>query len=200
MAPPDNKPRPFSACSPLIHLFGEDDNRFVLDIHTNRLFSVTPRESEVLSRWLSGTPLISMMSEYPEEVGSIRGLRAQGLFCSEPPQALAFGTDWSGLCEKIEHERYLTILELTQQCNLRCRYCVFGGGFPGRRTHRSATMSPELIRAAVAGALVHGDALEEIALGFYGGEPLLAFDLLKTAVREARANGRGTRVVVEVSR
>lgn len=188
-----------SSSEPFIHLFGEDANRFVLDVHTSRLFSVTSRESAVLSRWKDGTPLASMASEYPEEVRSILRLREQRLFCGERPQALAFGADWQGICDKIQHERYLTILELTQECNLRCRYCACGAGRQGRRGRRPAVMNEDVLRAAVASAFAHGDALEEIALGFYGGEPLLAFESLKIAVRAARANASGQRVALSLT-
>ncbi|HET9262518.1 MAG TPA: radical SAM protein [Vicinamibacterales bacterium] len=139
------------------------------------------------------------MSEYPEEVASLLRLTTQGLFSCEPPQTLAFGRDWEGVVAKIQHERYLTIFELTQQCNLRCRYCVFGGGFEDRRTHSPLHMSLDVMRMTVASALAHGDALDEIALGFYGGEPLLAFDLLTAAVREVREHQGDKRVALNVT-
>jgi len=187
------------ASPPFIHLLGGEDSRFVLDVHTNRLFSISPEEWVVLNCWVNGAPLTSMAAEYPEQVHSILRMTEQGLFCCDRPQTLAFGTDWKGLRRKIEHERYLTILELTQQCNLRCQYCVFGGGFQGRRSHRPVRMSAAMVQEAVASALSHGDALEEIALGFYGGEPLLAFDLLKAAVRQACANTLAPRVVFSLT-
>jgi uncharacterized protein len=184
---------------PLVHLFADGENRFVLDIHSNRLFSVTPREFEVLNRWRNGVSLTSMMSQCPEEASSLLRLHTQGLFSCQEPQALAFGRDWDCLFAKILHERYLTILELTQQCNLRCRYCVFGGGFADRRTHCSVTMDLDVMCLAVASAFAHGDALDEIALGFYGGEPLLTFTLLQAAVREVREHQAGKRVALNLT-
>jgi uncharacterized protein len=46
-------------------------------------------------------------------------------------------------------------------------------------------MSLEILEKTIEDAFVHGDRLNEIAIGFYGGEPLIEFNLLKAAVNFA---------------
>ena len=41
----------------------------------------------------------------------------------------------------LETRRRLLILELTQNCNLRCAYCVYGSSYPEMRNHGEQTMS-----------------------------------------------------------
>ena len=72
------------------------------------------------------------------------------------------------------------MLELTQRCNLRCDYCVYGEQYTGFRAHGEKTMTLEIARKAVADYLAR--RLDRCAISFYGGEPLLEFELLKEVV------------------
>lgn len=67
---------------------------------------------------------------------------------------------------------------LTASCNLRCRYC-----FQDRRPR--GRMEWPVLRAAVDRLLASRGPRPTLA--FYGGEPLLAFDLVRRAVEHARA-------------
>ncbi len=62
---------------------------------------------------------------------------------------------------------------LTQDCNLRCRYC-----YAGRKQRRAMTRetATRAIDIALAEALHNGSSLD---LNFFGGEPLLEWELLK---------------------
>lgn len=171
-----------SQSSPFIHLLESKGRKFVLDLHTNRMFSLSLREAQVFEKWLNGTELRILTKEYHNEVTTIENLRLQGLFCSEQPIGLAFGADWDTICDKILHERERTLIEITQNCNLRCKYCTFHGGFKDHRVHRSLVMSEEVLKSTIANASQFGDRLEEISVGFYGGEPLSYLRLLKSAV------------------
>jgi uncharacterized protein len=55
-------------------------------------------------------------------------------------------------------------------------------------------MSESVIESAVLAALSHGDRLDEIVIGFYGGEPLSAWGSLVTAVRTAQKHCGSKRV------
>jgi uncharacterized protein len=62
-------------------------------------------------------------------------------------------------------------LLLTQQCNLRCSYCYIG--------KKPETMSLETANAAVDFIFRHQIPEEDINIGFFGGEPLLEFELMQ---------------------
>lgn len=175
-----------SQLSPFIHLFECNGCKFVLDLHTNKMFSLSLKEAEVFEKWLKGTELRTLKREYHNEVSQIEGMRMQGLFCSEQPIGLAFGVDWNTIGDKVLHERERTVIEITQNCNLQCKYCTFHGGFKDHKIHRSLVMSEEVLKSTIINASKSGDRLGEISLGFYGGEPLSCFRLLKDAVSFAR--------------
>lgn len=81
------------------------------------------------------------------------------------------------------------VLQLTQDCNLRCKYCSYNGQYKSRRTHRDKEMSYETAKKAVDFFLNHistsiyRTARESIFISFYGGEALMKYDTLQKVVR-----------------
>jgi len=69
---------------------------------------------------------------------------------------------------------------LTPACNLRCEYCYQG---PRPR----GVMPREILRAAIS--TLAGSTRPDVTLAFHGGEPLLAFELLRAGVEQAGAAG-----------
>ena len=76
------------------------------------------------------------------------------------------------------------IFEVTEQCNLRCDYCINSGDYPRERTYSPKKMSTDTA----------DKALEEIVplmkdtsmISFYGGEPLLNIDIINHIMKQAR--------------
>ena len=71
----------------------------------------------------------------------------------------------------------------TRDCNAACKYCAFADARePGQ-------MSPELARAAVdsMASLLASAGRSTLAVHFFGGEPLVAADVVRVAVASARA-------------
>lgn len=180
-----------SISKPYVWLFNSEGKGYVLDHHTNRLFALSKREAEYIRLWLEGRTRESLALEYATEAAEIQKLQDDGLFCCRPPDGLAFGAGWDEIEVMIRRKRAHTILEITQQCNLRCKYCTFGGGFKDHRRHSSKSMSIETLEEAVLSAIEHGVDNDSISMGFYGGEPLLRFDLIKHAVAFAHRHSAG---------
>jgi len=76
------------------------------------------------------------------------------------------------------------ILEVTQDCNLRCGYCVHTGMYKGIRTHKSAKMSIETAIKAIDYYLRflfskrRTRKLTDVWISFFGGEPLLEKEMI----------------------
>lgn len=70
------------------------------------------------------------------------------------------------------------ILQLTQNCNLRCKYCVYSGSYKNR-VHTNKRMTFEVAKEAIDYYYLHSRATDIVRIGLYGGEPLLEFDLIK---------------------
>jgi uncharacterized protein len=83
-------------------------------------------------------------------------------------------------------------LVLTHDCNLGCTYCFAGEKFRKR-------MSDEVMHRALD--LAFADGAPRVQLSFFGGEPLLEWELLVRATDEAtrRAAAAGTQLVLTVT-
>lgn len=76
------------------------------------------------------------------------------------------------------------IIEITQRCNMRCKYCIYHEEEAGYREFGSQDISFDSIRKAIDMMDLCPD--EEISITFYGGEPLLRFDLIKQAIEYSK--------------
>jgi len=90
-------------------------------------------------------------------------------------------------------------LELTKGCNLRCGYCYYAerdDAYDAR-----TRMTPAVARQSVDLLIEEGPDHGPVHLHFFGGEPLLAFSLLRETVLygEARAAERGREITFEVT-
>ena len=105
----------------------------------------------------------------------------QGLFLSiRPKTILPLGED--RIQERLKDRREQLILNVTEACNFRCSYCVFGGKYPYHRTHSAKAMSWDVARLAIDDFLSHSRLSEERIISFYGGEPLLNLPLIRQCV------------------
>lgn len=75
-------------------------------------------------------------------------------------------------------------LHIAHDCNLRCQYCFADTGeYMGHRQ----LMSAETGKAAIDYLLHHSVGRHNLELDFFGGEPLMNFDVVKEVVRYARS-------------
>jgi len=82
---------------------------------------------------------------------------------------------------------------LTHDCNLRCRYCYAGRKRPARMDAETARLGIDL---ALAEQIRRRGRAHPFDLGFFGGEPLLEWDLLREAdaYAEERCRAEGVRL------
>jgi uncharacterized protein len=130
-------------------------------------------------------------------------LQARGILCHHAPQlsskaerVLCQGQQQS-LDSFLMSRRRLLVLELTQKCNLRCEYCCYGELYPERRNHSDTTMSLDTAMNVVRDFINHSPQI--CSIGFYGGEPLLEFELLKQIVLFAETLGGQCGIVPDFS-
>ncbi len=78
------------------------------------------------------------------------------------------------------------IIELTQSCNLRCRYCCYGGGYKDNRRHSGKTFPVSEFESLIRFIKGSRVLVRKLNIVFYGGEPLLRFKDIVEFVGRAR--------------
>lgn len=90
------------------------------------------------------------------------------------------------------------ILTITEDCNLRCRYCCFSADNPYTRTYTKQQMNQDMAVRAIDWFVNYTrprrmrlGAEGGLGLSFYGGEPLLNMPTLRRSLEHVRDQYRG---------
>ena len=88
------------------------------------------------------------------------------------------------------------VFETTTSCNLRCEYCCYGEGyntFDNRRNHighltfGTAKIIIDYLHSIFSIDAISNAPKEPFAISFYGGEPLMNFNVIKQIVEYAKS-------------
>ncbi|GFI26014.1 anaerobic sulfatase-maturating enzyme [Lachnospiraceae bacterium] len=147
---------------------------YVYDRHTNSVLTLSREEFEELQAVERG-----VLS--PDVSSVIARYRQEGMFV--PNVVKEIRHPQTDIMEHHAKRRLRQlILQVTQQCNLRCEYCAYSGIYEGNRVHSVNRMHFETAKRAIDFYLEHSIDSSSISISFYGGEPLLEFDLIRKCI------------------
>lgn len=157
----------------VIKTFTTPFGNYVFDRGTNRIVSVSEDEYELFKALEVG--------ENNDEITElVKIYRAHGL-CKENSLVKVEHPDTSTLQYHLEHRIQKLTLQITQNCNLRCKYCAYSGKY-NQRTHNRNNMSIDTLKKSIDFVMERSDSVERLNIGFYGGEPLLEFTKIRSSV------------------
>lgn len=173
-------------CETMIHQFKNNGYNIVLDVNSGAVHVVDELMYDVIG-WVSDgkdeakkaeLESIYSVDEINEALEEIEELKSNGdLFTKDVYENYIFDfakrpTVVKALCLHIAHD-----------CNLACKYCFAEEGeYHGRR----ALMSFEVGKAALDFLIANSGERRNLEVDFFGGEPLLNFDVVKQLVAYGR--------------
>ncbi len=180
---------------PFIELFHTPNGSYFLDINRNDLIPIRESSFKYLLEVLSGKKELD--ANEPEELTE---LRSQGYLT------------FQSVVKEVQHAylKFLRIflqrklakitLQLTQNCNFRCKYCIYSENSSMlQRSHSSKHMSFEVAQKAVDFLWKHSVDSQDINVGFYGGEPLLEFPLIQKLVAYCKERFEGKKLTFSLT-
>lgn len=176
--------------TPFVFCFKTENKNYVYDVNTNRVFEVDRVLHKIINRY-GKIPLTELYKEYGDRYSKkdietayleIGEAQKDGMFSTDRARKMAYGVELKEALRKDKFEQL--ILNLTENCNMRCSYCIYSGKYNQQRVHSKRYMSEETALKATDYFL--NNCADEIYLGFYGGEPLLAFNLMKKVVEYSK--------------
>ncbi|WP_178076014.1 radical SAM/SPASM domain-containing protein [Paenibacillus oralis] len=73
--------------------------------------------------------------------------------------------------------------QMSQNCNLRCSYCPYSdNGIYENRSHLAKNIKWETVKKGIDFMVAHSKDVDHLHVSFYGGEPLIAKDLVIAAM------------------
>ncbi|MBQ7063277.1 MAG: thioether cross-link-forming SCIFF peptide maturase [Firmicutes bacterium] len=176
----------------MIHAYQNNGYNIILDVNSGSVHVVDEVAYDIISRY-EETPheeltafILDKYADRPDVTEAeivqvyedVEALREDGkLFTVDKYENLAIDykkrkTEIKALCLHIAHD-----------CNMACQYCFAGKGeYSGDR----ALMSFEVGKAALDFLIRSSGHRRNLEVDFFGGEPLLAFDVVKQLVAYAR--------------
>jgi uncharacterized protein len=174
-------------------LFTVGDGAILFGVDHASLFLIDSSVQEVLSRWASSPTLdLSRASGSDREV--LEGLR--DIYLLVPAGATK---KWPPVrFDPKEFPLTTMVLEVAQDCNLRCTYCYAEGGAYGGAAR---LLDSETARAAARYLVDKSGDSKSLTLVLFGGEPLLNMPAVKAAVEEAEttAAAAGKKLLVSLT-
>lgn len=185
---------------PIILRFEIPPNRFfIYDALTNMFFEVDNVIYDILEHYkiLSDDEIIKKLGEKysPQELEKSFKIiteqeEKQGLFSEKRLSGMSYyHSEEHSFYDGYKDKCNQLILEITQRCNFRCKYCVYSGLYAYQRMHDTAEMTWETAKAAVDWFIEASKYQDDRAITFYGGEPLLKFDLIKKVIEYVKQKG-----------
>lgn len=173
----------------MIHKYTLNGYHLVLDTNSGAVHVFDDAPFEMLDYLTAGVPeepsrnmLETLEKRYSEPVlleayHEIRELYKKGqLFSSDEYEkfaAMLKNAPIKSMCLNVAHD-----------CNLRCRYCFAAqGDFGGQRM----LMPLSVAKSAIDFLIKHSAGRRNLEVDFFGGEPLMNFDVVKQTVAYARS-------------
>ena len=162
-----------------INLFRTPKHHYCYDAHTNAILELdkatwqklkSGQEAAINPRQTPNKGHLEVLNQVLGEGGLEVGGRAQ-----------AMRSPWkqSQLEEELSKSLTQLTLVVSEACNLRCTYCMYGDHYPDFRKHSTLLMKSNTAKRSIDFFLERCKKDEPVSIGFYGGEPLINFDLIE---------------------
>ena len=173
-----------------IHVFSRFDQNLAFDVNDMHLFEINRLTKEIFEQVDGKTPheLTAILSDHfpPAKVldvlGQLMKLKLIGYTPALPgtwrPEVETTNNGIVHDNEKTDHGINRLVLFVCQDCNLKCNYC----SSRHRVGIKKKYMSKEVAWGAVDLFFHESNKVHNLEISFYGGEPMLHFDLIKMII------------------
>jgi len=184
-----------SVAAPFIHKFETDKKKYLFDVNTSRILRVDDLMWKIVNDF--GKLSLGRITIKNKDEHLPRGIaRAweriassqdnEGLLLAKYPKQIPVPYNYKQLNKMLSSERMQLILNVTEACNFRCSYCVYGQQGAYRRGHSGRNMIWDVARRAIDEFLESCRDSKTKVISFYGGEPLLNIQLIRDCVSYVR--------------
>ncbi len=183
---------------PFIHMLRTPFCNYLYDVNTNMFAEVDENTYQYLKEVEQSDDFRQVPAD--ENVKkNLAILREQGFLSAKHPKEIRHSSS-DFVAYHLNENINQMALQLTQQCNFRCSYCVYcAGDFELQRNHSSKRMSLETALNAVDFFAARCGNQQQPAIAFYGGEPLLEFPLIQKVVAYAEKKLYGKKLTFAIT-
>ena len=170
-------------------LFSTDFNNYFYDTGTQKILTLDTDEFEMLTLILADD---IDSEEFKKRMSSFENKKIESFLETCIKEHLLRATvvknmyswcDFNSYSELLNTSIQQLVLEVTEKCNFRCKYCIYNEEYIGDRNFENIEMDISTAKRAIEFLFERG--AETVAVTFYGGEPLINFPVIKESVQYA---------------
>lgn len=179
------------SAKPFIHKFKTNKFHYIYDVNTNQIIRVDNCIYDIID-YYKILPAQYIIQKFKSKYSSQKikkaltniekSHRKLKVFSDFRPQKMAYPKSKKSIIKKLKTGITQLILNVTESCNMRCKYCVYSGTYFYERPHTNKNMSFATAKKAIDFFLRHSTKSKKRYITFYGGEPLLNFKLIKKCI------------------
>lgn len=180
---------------PLMKLFRTGSRGYLYDTGTNKIFACNDLEFTLLNnlmtmeanKALDKTKLSCLPNEFLQSLENLRMVISEkNVLRTKKDIDFSLSSHYKNLDGSLRNSLRMIQLEITERCNLRCGYCLYNSNYTEKRNHGIRDMSLDTAYQAIDYLAKNSRHQEDVAVAFYGGEPLLRFPFIQSCVQYAR--------------
>jgi len=180
---------------PFIKLLSTPRGKYIYDVNRDEIVSVSEKAYHALQIIVGNKK--GELDEEDTEI--IEFFKSMGYLSDNHPSEIKH-SKLDYIDDYLDRKIAKMTLQLTQACNLRCSYCVYSDiNNESQRTHSAKRMSFETAKKAVDFLWEHSVDSQSVNIGFYGGEPVIEFNLMKQVVEYAEELFFGKRITFSIT-
>lgn len=183
--------------APMMHLFKTPGAFYLYDANKNAILRLTQNVYEILKTIDNVYEYIQNDISHSNEYKVIKNIFEKGFLSNDSINEI-YNSENDVIEYNLSRKLWLLTLQVTQQCNLRCNYCVYSGNYEHRQ-HANKKMEFPLAKKCIDFLISNSKDSNRIALGFYGGEPLLEFNLIKKCIEYIEYKGEGKEIIYNIT-
>lgn len=169
-------------------LFHTQENGYIYDLGTGKILLCSSDEYRILNNIFESNGMNDLQDLKMEDTKILECLQTlkkaivEEKLLQAPPltEFSSLHSEFDLIQEQVESNLQQITLELTEKCNLRCKYCIYSDGNETFRDFDTHDMTWDIAKKAIDYGVKHSG--KELSVTFYGGEPLLQFELLQKCV------------------
>jgi len=169
----------------MVHKYNLLDRNIVLDVNSGSVHIVDDTAYDVLG-FFENLPLEDMVLRLADKHSEASVREAYAELSELKAEGLLFTEDNFGKIAYEQHRKPVVkalCLHIAHACNLKCRYCF---AEDGTYHQNRALMSAEVGKQAIDFLIKNSGNRRNLEIDFFGGEPLMNFDVVKEIVEYAR--------------
>jgi len=180
---------------PLCKLFSTEKNNYLYDTGTNKIVKCENPEFELLNDLMimDINDAVDKFSSNHSDPISIKtfssleqAIKTGNILKLTKIEGFKIIDHIDSVIDKVNNYLSMIQLELTENCNLRCGYCIYNDFYKEKRNYANVDMTEETAKKAIDYLKNHSKKKDRVGISFYGGEPLLKYGLMKKIVDYAK--------------